>query len=624
MLKKIINNNTLRYLVLLFDINILVITFILTVLIASNFKFNMPATTLVFYVIWYLIIACISFLFVGSYKGIVRQSDFKNLIRITKSNLLIMLVVIGLMFVSPKLSIVSFSDLSFSVVFIHFILSQLFFIISRFLYKELYYLIISDVKYEKRVLIYGTGELGKITYKVLTEETIYKLNVIGFIENNIKKVNNELYGLRIFNFKEVDNEFVFTKKIDEIIIACQLIKPNQLLQIVNTLSKLPVKIKIVPTTKNWIANTLKTQQITPLKIEDLLGRTSIQLNNPNLKTEFNGKVIVITGAAGSIGCEIAKQIANYNFKNLVLIDSAESSLYNLQQYFIHKKNKNITAIVADIRNSKRMEEVFKKIKPQIVFHAAAYKHVPFMEENPYEAVSTNVLGTKIIADISLKYKVNKVVLVSTDKAVNPTSIMGATKRVAEMYINSLQQEGNTKFITTRFGNVLGSNGSVIHLFKSQIKNGGPITVTHKDVTRFFMTVSEACQLVIEAGVMGNGGEIFVFDMGNSIKIYDLALNMIHLSGLKFPDDIDIKITGLRAGEKIYEEVLRTDETTTVTHHKKILIAKVKKFNANEIICNINELCKLNEQLDDKNTVIKMKEIVPEFKSNNSAYEKLDF
>jgi FlaA1/EpsC-like NDP-sugar epimerase len=298
-------------------------------------------------------------------------------------------------------------------------------------------------------------------------------------------------------------------------------------------------------------------------------------------------------------------------------------LYDLQQHFINKKLERITVIVGDVRNRARMDYIFKNYGPQFVFHAAAYKHVPLMEKSPFEAVNVNVGGTKNLADLAVKYEVERFVMVSTDKAVNPTNIMGATKRIAEMYINSMPSHGKTKFITTRFGNVLGSNGSVIPLFKNQIASGGPLTVTHKDITRYFMTIPEACELVLEAGIMGTGGEIFVFDMGESLKIYDLAVNMIHLSGLKFPEDIDIKITGLRPGEKIYEELLADGENTAKTHHEKIMIAKVKPLDKVLVNKQIEELYTLNFELNYTNTVKKMKEIVPEFISNNSVYASLD-
>jgi FlaA1/EpsC-like NDP-sugar epimerase len=334
-------------------------------------------------------------------------------------------------------------------------------------------------------------------------------------------------------------------------------------------------------------------------------------------------VVFITGAAGSIGSEIARQVASFNAKKFVLIDQAESPLYELQQEFVQNGVLNFVAEVADIRDENRMQQLFSTYKPHFVFHAAAYKHVPLMEENPYEAIRVNVCGTKRLADLALLHKVAKFVMVSTDKAVNPTNVMGATKRVAEMYISCLANSGKTKFITTRFGNVLGSNGSVIPLFKKQIETGGPISVTHKDITRFFMTIPEACQLVLEAGIIGSGGEIYVFDMGESVKIYDVAIKMIQLSGLKFPEDIDIKISGLRPGEKLYEELLANDENTLPTYHDKIMIAKVAELNTEQIKQQIEGICCASNQVSNLELVTQIKKLVPEYISNNSVYEKLD-
>ena len=331
---------------------------------------------------------------------------------------------------------------------------------------------------------------------------------------------------------------------------------------------------------------------------------------------------MVTGAAGSIGSEIASQIANYKVKHLILVDQAESPLYDLQQDLKQKGHTNFTPIVADIRDKNRVAHIFEEYKPTMVFHAAAYKHVPLMEGNPYEAIKINVNGTKILADEAHKNEIKKFVFVSTDKAVNPTSVMGATKRVAEMYISCMQRQSKTKFITTRFGNVLGSNGSVIPLFRKQIEKGGPLTVTHKEVTRYFMTIPEASQLVLEAGAMGKGGEIFIFDMGESVKIYYLALNMIKLSGLRFPEDINIKITGLRPGEKLYEELLAHGENTMKTYHEKIRISKTRDLDYEKIQSEIEELC-ISNRFQNVNIVKKMKSLVPEYKSNNSEFEALD-
>jgi FlaA1/EpsC-like NDP-sugar epimerase len=462
-----------------------------------------------------------------------------------------------------------------------------------------------------------------LVYALLNDNKNNKTQIIGFLDDDKRKIGNKINGVPVYNPNKISEAFVKKKNIDEIILSIQHIKPSRLLEIVDFVSKLPIKVKIVPPVQSWIDGDFNAKQIKSVKIEDLLGRTPIELNNPILHKEFNNKIILVTGAAGSIGSEITRQLASFNYKQLILIDQAESELYNLQQDFVNKNKKNIKSLVADVQNKDRMEVLFEKYKPNLVFHAAAYKHVPFMEENPYEAVRTNVLGTKNIADVAIENEVEKVVVISTDKAVNPTNVMGASKRIAEKYINCFTNKGKTKFITTRFGNVLGSNGSVIPLFQNQIANGGPLTVTHKDITRYFMTIPEACQLVLEAGCMGEGGEIFVFDMGKSIKIFELALNMIRLSGLKYPEEIDIEITGLRPGEKIYEELLGDKENVINTHHEKIMIAKVTSLNTGHIKQQIEELCAANNEADYEQTVLKMKQIVPEFISNNSKYEVLD-
>jgi FlaA1/EpsC-like NDP-sugar epimerase len=378
----------------------------------------------------------------------------------------------------------------------------------------------------------------------------------------------------------------------------------------------------VPPIEKWINGELNIRQIKEVQIEDLLGRSTIEINNPNFLNEFNNETVLVTGAAGSIGSELVKQLANFNVKNLILVDQAESDLYDLQQDLKQNGKHDVTAIVADIRDGLRVDSIFQEYKPTMVFHAAAYKHVPLMEISPYEAIKINVNGTKLLADTSSRYNVKKFVFISTDKAVNPTSVMGATKRIAEMYISCLQKESKTKFITTRFGNVLGSNGSVIPLFKKQIENGGPLTLTHKDITRYFMTISEASQLVLEAGTMGKGGEIFIFDMGECVKIYDLAKNMIKLSGFRFPEEMDIKITGLRPGEKLYEELLANGENTLTTYHKKILISKTRELDYAAVKFDIEELC-ITNRFQNNNIVMKMKRLIPEYKSNNSDYERFD-
>jgi FlaA1/EpsC-like NDP-sugar epimerase len=380
----------------------------------------------------------------------------------------------------------------------------------------------------------------------------------------------------------------------------------------------------VPPVTNWINGELSFNQIKSIKIEDLLERDPIKLDDLAISAQLKNKVVLITGAAGSIGSELARQCANYSPKKIYLLDQAESPLHELELEFNEKfKDTAFEVVIADIRNIERLKHVFNSFQPQIVFHAAAYKHVPMMENNPSESIFTNILGTKNTADLANEFKVERFVFVSTDKAVNPTNVMGASKRIAEIYIQSLGKKSQTKFITTRFGNVLGSNGSVIPRFKKQIEEGGPITITHPDITRYFMTIPEASQLVLEAGSIGKGGEIFVFNMGKSVKILDLARKMILLSGLKENRDIKIIFTGLRPGEKLFEELLADTENTLPTHHDQILIGKVREYDYEEVKNIINELIKLFNTQNNELIVQRMKDLVPEFKSNNSVFQKLD-
>ncbi len=384
------------------------------------------------------------------------------------------------------------------------------------------------------------------------------------------------------------------------------------------------KVLNVPPVTDWINGELSFKQIKKIQIEELLERDPISLNIDNIKNQLTNKTILVTGAAGSIGSEIVRQIIQFHPKKIILLDQAESPLYDMEMELKDEFDSfSYEIIIGDIRNVERMENVFKTFSPQLVFHAAAYKHVPMMENNPSESILTNVFGTKNCADLAVKYKVEKFVMISTDKAVNPTNVMGASKRIAEIYTQSLGKTVLTKFITTRFGNVLGSNGSVIPRFRQQIENGGPVTITHADITRFFMTIPEACQLVLEAGTSGNGGEIFIFDMGESVKILDLAKKMIKLSGLTLDKDIKIIYTGLRPGEKLYEELLANEENTLPTHHQQIMIAKVKEYDFEFINTKIQELIDCFDKQDNKLIVKQMKLLVPEFKSNNSIYEELD-
>lgn len=386
------------------------------------------------------------------------------------------------------------------------------------------------------------------------------------------------------------------------------------------------EVKVLPAFDDWIDGKMPVKSVRDVKIEDLLGRDEIRLNLQRIHQNLVGRTILVTGAAGSIGSEIVRQLLKYPIGKLVLLDQAESALYDLQQEINSKyKKASFELVIADVSNSSRMRKVFEHFNPEIVFNAAAYKHVPLMEDNPYEALRVNVGGTRILADLSVEFGVEKFVMISTDKAVNPTNVMGASKRICEIYIQSLAQrvDINTSFITTRFGNVLGSNGSVVPLFKRQIEQGGPVKVTHPDITRYFMTIPEACQLVLEAGCMGKGGEIFVFDMGKPVKILDLAKKMIQLAGLKLNVDIHISFTGLRHGEKLYEELLARNENTLPTHNDKIMIGQVRSHDFEVINTAITEILNYLNVENNEMLVARMKNLVPEFISKNSTYELLD-
>lgn len=476
---------------------------------------------------------------------------------------------------------------------------------------------------DANVVIFGAGEAGIITKNALDRDPNFKYRVISFIDDNPQKIGKKLEGVSIQSSDKL--EFLLQQKMVKfLVISTQNLKAERKQRIIEQCLEYDTKVLNVPPVSTWINGELSFKQIKTVNIEDLLGREVISLDKENISKQIVGKNILVTGASGSIGSEIVRQLSKYAVRHIMLLDQAESPLFHLELECMERCNsRDYTIVLADICDEARMKGIFKDYQPEIVFHAAAYKHVPMMENNVSEAVNTNVLGSKMLADLALKNGVEKFIMISTDKAVNPTSIMGASKRIAEMYVQALNEKGKTKYITTRFGNVLGSNGSVIPIFREQIARGGPVMVTHPEITRYFMTIPEACQLVLEAGAMGKGGEIYIFDMGESIKIVDLAKKMIKLSGLELGKDIQIKFTGLRPGEKLYEELLNDKENTLPTHHPQIMIAKVQNYDLSEISEKITTLLSIIDNQNDVEIVTKMKDIVPEFLSKNSIYEKLD-
>tara|TARA_R110002020_G_scaffold164412_5_gene351102 strand:- start:10836 stop:12602 length:1767 start_codon:yes stop_codon:yes gene_type:complete len=569
-----------------------------------------------------MVIGLVSFLITGSYKGVIRHTGVRDVYNIFNAICLSSIITIFMVILNREMNYMEDFTVPLSIIIIHSLLAFMALSASRYVFKTAYYNLVKQFKITKNVIIYGAGESGILTQNALTSHTGSVSKVVGYIDRDNEKVGKNINGVRVYGPEVLTEYFIKNHDISEIIFSIQNIDRNRLRELVEELVDFPVQVKIVPPIEDWINGELKISQIKQVQIEDLLDRAPINIKNSRISNELRNKVVVVTGGAGSIGSELVRQIANCDYKSLIVIDQAESALYDLQQELKQNGFHNFIPIVGDIRDKNRMSAIFQEYRPNLVFHAAAYKHVPLMEYNSYEAIKINVAGTKVIVDLSLDNNVDKFIFVSTDKAVNPTNVMGATKRIAEMYISCAQQNNKTRFITTRFGNVLGSNGSVIPLFKKQIENGGPLTVTHKDITRYFMTIPEAAQLVLEAGGMGQGGEIFIFDMGESVKIFDLAKNMIKLSGLRYPEDIDIKITGLRPGEKLYEELLANGEDTMPTYHKKIMISKSRELLYEETKSKINELC-VSNMFFNENTVRMMKEIVPEYVSNNSDLCKLD-
>lgn len=509
-----------------------------------------------------------------------------------------------------------------SVLMIEFLASTVLMLGGRFAIKLMYLESIKTKAVEEKVLIYGAGISGLITKRTIEKDINNAQKIVGFLDDNQKLKGNRLEGITIYPTNDLE-KIVKKEGVNLVIIAIQSPDNDNKSKVVEECLRLKVEVRKVPTTKSWIDGEFSTKQISKININDLLGRKSIVLDEGRIQQELKERVILISGAAGSIGSGLVRQLAGYNPIKLIMLDQAESPLYDIHNELKDEfPNLDFEVVIGDIRNFERMKNLFDKFKPTYVFHAAAYKHVPLMEDNPSEAILTNVFGTRNLVDLAVANKVDKFVMISTDKAVNPTNVMGASKRIAEIYAQRANSNSETKFITTRFGNVLGSNGSVIPLFQRQIDQGGPITVTDERITRFFMTIPEACQLVLEAGSMGNGGEIFVFDMGKSVKIVDLAKKMIQLSGLELGKDIQIKFTGLRPGEKLYEELLAKEENTMATHHPQILIAKTREEDEVQIQ-RVQELIDLFNSQDNDAIVSKMKEIVPEFISNNSRYEKLD-
>lgn len=616
--------NLPRWSILIIDLIVCAFSLTLAFFLRFNFK-SIPPNELENFPIVYAIVLgtrLVAFIISKTYKGVVRYTGAKDATRIFVIVLLssFFLFIINLF---TRQTVLGYYIIPHSVIVIDALVTIFVMISSRLAIKAIYFENKNPEKQKTQVIIYGAGESGIITKRTLDRDAAVRYKVVGFVDDDEKKKGRSLEGVFIYPTSKL-SDLIKENEVESVIISIQHLSPEKKNSIIDECLQLGVRVLNVPPVAKWINGELSFNQIKSINIEELLERDPIKLDNVLINEQINHKIVLITGAAGSIGSELARQCAKFNPTLLVLLDQAESPLHELELEF---NEKSMTCkhevVIGDVRNKDRMHNVFNTFKPHFVFHAAAYKHVPMMENNPSESILTNILGTKTIADLAVDFNVEKFVMISTDKAVNPTNVMGASKRIAEIYTQSLGKISKTKFITTRFGNVLGSNGSVIPRFKKQIEDGGPITITHPDITRFFMTIPEACQLVLEAGCMGKGGEIFVFDMGQSVKIVDLARKMIKLSGLKEDRDIKIIYTGLRPGEKLFEELLASSENTLPTHHQQILVGKVREYEFAEVTKFIDELILLFNTQDNKRIVSKMKDIVPEFVSNNSVFQTLD-
>ena len=616
-----------RWSILLMDIVLIVVAFFITKLFhCADFTQIAISLNKIIALCGVVGITVISFIIFGTYKSIIRHSGIKDIVNIIFACALPMVILAAINLINNNTHFISSRRLiSYKEIVMLYTILLAEMVAVRLFMQRIYNDYFKKQRPVQTVLIYGAGAAGIITYNALMQDLHYDYSVAAFIDDDESKISQKLNRVPVLRARTALTEkFVKDNDIKQIIIAIPTIKSRHKQAITNRALKLGLEVKAVPHITTWIDGGFTSNQIENIKIEDLLERESIKLDNTNIAREVSGKVVMVTGAAGSIGSEICRQLIQYNPSKVIMLDQAESPMYDLQ--FELKNNEpyrqsvdKMEFVIANVKDKIRMEEVFATFKPQVIYHAAAYKHVPFMEENPYEAIFVNVFGTRNVADLAIKYKAEKFVMISTDKAVNPTNVMGATKRMAEIYIQSRSTD-ITHFVTTRFGNVLGSNGSVIPLFKKQLAAGGPLTVTHKDIIRYFMTIPEACNLVLEAGAMGEGGDIFVFDMGKPVKIYNLAEKMIQLSGMK---NIEIKEIGLRPGEKLYEELLATKENNIPTYHPKIMRAQVRKYPLSDIDQAWNELWDILITLDDMKIVEKMKEVVPEFVSNNSVYCQLD-
>nr|WP_315223143.1 nucleoside-diphosphate sugar epimerase/dehydratase [uncultured Flavobacterium sp.] len=621
-----------RWIIVAIDILVIAFAFSFTYMLFEGTAMGYIITSHHYVYISGIIVTNIFFFWLfRTYSGIIRHSSYIDAIKLLFSQ---MSVLVFFLFVNLLYELYSGHKAFLNTaLFINIVLSFCGLFLYRVVVKQTFELYFSEKTSSKliRTVIYGTDANAISVANALKFETPSRFKIVGFIDKNSQNASKRMLDLPILIQRKRLPALMRSVAAEGVIIADKSLTKDEQLVIVDQCLEFNYRVYTVPLISDWENQKEISQKVKNIQIEDLLERKPIVLDSKSISKQLKDKTILITGAAGSIGSEIVRQVAGFSPKAIIILDQAETPLHSLHlEMQAAGTNAKIHAVIADVKSKQAIERVFKNLQPQVVFHAAAYKHVPLMEENPSQAILTNIEGTKNLADLACKYGVKKFVMVSTDKAVNPSNVMGASKRIAEKYVQSLflknQKEENnykTKFITTRFGNVLGSNGSVVPLFTKQIAEGGPVTITHQDIIRYFMTIPEACQLVLEAGAMGNGGEIYIFDMGKPVKIIDLAKKMIKLAGFIPDKEIKIKIVGLRPGEKLYEELLNDNSKTLPTYHNKIMIAQEIQDEYENLHTEIDELIGIASFFDNDDIVSKMKKIVPEFKSMNSSFEVLD-
>ncbi len=608
---------------IIFFVDVIGVSFAFITAYLVRFEFHPPQNEWALAVAFFPILIgvfAVSFLLGKTYAGIIRYTGLQEAKRVFVVLTLASMLLMSVNLARPMWSEDGLYFIPKSIVVLTYVFALFALLIFRAGVKWSYLVAVKDVKEEGRfVVLIGNGELARTAKRVMEENRHGQKKVIAWIDPTGEWKGNRLEGMIISGIQ--DWPMILTQySPQEVVLALEDGQRNERAYWIQRASDSGVKLMEVPSSKDWIMGELSATPMREVSIEELLGRNEIQTDQAAVANWISGRVVLVTGAAGSIGSEIVRQLLFLKPAKVIVLDQAETPLFEFDHELHSDK---CEFVIADVRKQDRIQRVFEAFHPTVVFHAAAYKHVPLMENNPSEAILTNVWGTKILADLAVQYGVEKFVMISTDKAVNPTNVMGASKRAAEIYVQSLNQNSKTSFITTRFGNVLGSNGSVVKIFKKQIEQGGPLTVTHPEITRYFMTIPEAVQLVLQAGVMGNGGEIFVFDMGEKVKIVDLAKKMIQLSGFQYGVNMDIVFSGLRPGEKLFEEVLSAEEVTLPTPHEKIMIAKVRDYNWSEVEAWVNELTELFKEQNNELLVAKLKSFIPEYLSNNSEFERLD-